>query len=324
MPGLRVRDDDGAAQPFDQRGQVLRRPGVGRRELFRDRTSRRSSRAASPRRSAPAACSTRAPAGVERERAAPRVVDSAMRGVRIRDPAESPCGISRPVRTFEPAGTRWPNHAVQAPLSVIRPKLGISSAAALASPPASLRLGLVEHRLVEARAAAPGLVDHVARHAVADEVGIPALAAVGRGLEARAGVGGAVHHDHRPAAAVFLGRDLELHVHLADGDLLRHRAAGAAVPARPAAAAAACSVIFWTPPMKKLPWSSMTSGPPRNFFDVCALTRNAGGREHEQGREDERVSHGHVPFAPERRRDPCWTPDWRANNTRNGRLAPCL
>ena len=143
------------------------------------------------------------------------------------DPRRAPCGISRPVRTFEPAGTRWPNHAVQAPLSVMRPKLGISSAAAFASPAASLRLGLVQHRLVEARAAAARLIDHVAGDAVADEVGIPAFAAVGRGLEARAGVRGAVHHDHRPAAAVFLGRDLELHVHLADGDLLRHRPDGA-------------------------------------------------------------------------------------------------
>ena len=48
--------------------------------------------------------------------------------------------------------------------------------------------------------------------------------------------------------------------------------AGAVAPGAGGGSAAACSVIFWTPPTKKLPWSSITRGPPRNFLDdgtVC-------------------------------------------------------
>jgi hypothetical protein len=34
---------------------------------------------------------------------------------------------------------------------------------------------------------------------------------------------------------------------------------------------AACSLTFVTPPMKKLPWSSIVTGPPMNFLGVpCA------------------------------------------------------
>jgi hypothetical protein len=45
--------------------------------------------------------------------------------------------MSFPVVTFDPAGTRCPNHAVHAPVSVMRPKFGMSSAAPLTSPAAS-------------------------------------------------------------------------------------------------------------------------------------------------------------------------------------------
>jgi hypothetical protein len=41
--------------------------------------------------------------------------------------------------------------------------------------------------------------------------------------------------------------------------------AAAAPPGPPAGAA--CSVTFGTPPMKKLPWSSIVSGPVRNLFE---------------------------------------------------------
>ena len=51
-----------------------------------------------------------------------------------------------------------------------------------------LGLALVDHGLIESRAAAAGLIDDVAGNALADEVGIPAFAAVGRGLEARSRV----------------------------------------------------------------------------------------------------------------------------------------
>src|SRR4030095_7511005 len=74
------------------------------------------------------------------------------------------------------------------------------------------RLTLVNHRLVEARSPTPRLIDDVARHAVSNEIGIPAFAAVRRRLEAGTGVRRAVHHDDRPPTAVLLGRNLELHV----------------------------------------------------------------------------------------------------------------
>jgi hypothetical protein len=83
------------------------------------------------------------------------------------------------------------------------------------------RLALVDYGLVESRAPASGLIDHVAGNAVADEVRIPALSPIRRRLEAGAGVRRSVDHDHRPAAAVLLGRNLKLDIHLTDGDLLR-------------------------------------------------------------------------------------------------------
>ena len=82
------------------------------------------------------------------------------------------------------------------------------------------RLAFVEHRLVESGAAASRLIDDVARHAVADEVRIPAFATIGCRLETGAGVRGSVDHDHGPATAVLLGRNLKLHVHLTNRDLL--------------------------------------------------------------------------------------------------------
>ena len=83
------------------------------------------------------------------------------------------------------------------------------------------RFGLVQHRLIESRTPAARLIDDVGRDALADEVRIPALTTVRRRLERGTGVRGAVHHDHRPARRGPLRRNLELHVHLADGDLLR-------------------------------------------------------------------------------------------------------
>src|SRR5688572_28806662 len=52
-------------------------------------------------------------------------------------------------------------------------------------------------------------------------------------------------------------------------------AAGGGAPAAAGGGTVAWSVIFGTPPTKKLPWSSIVSGPPRNFFGfalVCAET----------------------------------------------------
>ena len=70
----------------------------------------------------------------------------------------------------------------------------------------------------EAGAGAARLVHDEGRQAVAYRVGEPALAAVGRRVERRSGVAGAVHHDQRILEALF--RDLELHVGLADDQLL--------------------------------------------------------------------------------------------------------
>ena len=218
---LRVRDDDRAAEPLDERRQVLRRPGVGGRDLLRiagiaDRAGQRHLRV----RHQLLVVLERV--GLPAIRPAPaRWRRRATRSSRPRESsgnsgatcwyasgcgfgsAGSPCGISLPVRIVEFAGTRWPNQFVHAPSSVIRPKPGIMSAPPLVSPADHLRFALVNHRLVEARAAAAGLIDDVARNALADEVGIPAFAAVRRRFEARAGVARAVHHDHRPAAAYF-------------------------------------------------------------------------------------------------------------------------
>src|SRR5215510_15561364 len=62
----------------------------------------------------------------------------------------------------------------------------------------------VNDRFIKAGAAAACLIDHVARNAVTNEVGIPALAPVWCRFETGASVGGPMHHDHRPASAVFL------------------------------------------------------------------------------------------------------------------------
>ena len=162
-----------------------------------------------------------------------------------------------PVRIVEFAGTRWPNQVVQAPSSVIRPNAGISSVPALDVAAHDLGFSLVDHGLVEPGAAAPGLIDDVARHALAHEVGIPAFATVRRRFQARSRVTRSVHHDDGPSARVFLGRNLELHVHLADRDLMRsgrNRAGGAESCQVPVAEGASRgSVTFGTPPMKKLP-----------------------------------------------------------------------
>src|SRR5687768_8124393 len=53
---------------------------------------------------------------------------------------------------------------------------------------------------------------------------------------------------------------------------------GAVEPGAGGGSAAACSVVFLTPPMKKLPWSSITRGPPRNFFGVVLWPDTAGVR----------------------------------------------
>ena len=85
------------------------------------------------------------------------------------------------------------------------------------------RFAFMNDGCVKARSASACLIHYVARDSVTNEVGIPALAPIRSRLEARAGVRRAVDHDHRPSPAVFLLRDLKLHVHLADGDLLRCR-----------------------------------------------------------------------------------------------------
>src|SRR5262249_25893478 len=82
------------------------------------------------------------------------------------------------------------------------------------------RFAFVNDRFIKAGTAAACLIDHVAGNAMTNEVGIPALTSVWCRFETSASVGGPVHHDHRPAAAIFLLWDLELHVHLANGDLL--------------------------------------------------------------------------------------------------------
>src|SRR5262245_40570797 len=83
------------------------------------------------------------------------------------------------------------------------------------------RLALMDDGLVESRAPASRLIDHVARHSLTHEIRIPALPSIRRRFETRAGVGRTVHHDHRPTRPVLVGWNLELHVHLADGDLVR-------------------------------------------------------------------------------------------------------
>ena len=151
-PRLRVRDDDRAAETLDQRRQILRRPGVGGRDLLRiagiaDRARQRHFgvrhqllvvlERVGLRRTA-----RRRPdgAGTRHDRRIQRVDREQRRDVLRTESgcgfgsAGSPCGISLPVRIVEFAGTRWPNQFVHAPSSVIRPKPGIMSAPPLMSP----------------------------------------------------------------------------------------------------------------------------------------------------------------------------------------------
>ena len=132
-----------------------------------------------------------------------------------------PCGTSVPVAIVEPAGSRWPNHAVHAPRvgDALQRRQQRDGGVAVAG--REQRFGLVQHRLIEPRAAAARLIDDVGRDAFAHEVRIPTFALVGRRLERGARVRRAVHHDHGPAGRRAARRDLELHVHLADRDLLR-------------------------------------------------------------------------------------------------------
>ena len=123
---------------------------------------------------------------------------------------------------------------------------------------------LVKHRLVEPGTSAPRLIDDVGRNAFADEVRVPPLAAIRRRLESRAGVGGPVHHDDGPAGAdLFAGIWNCTYI---CPMVICWGAGAAAAPPGAANGAAACSEIFATPPMKKLPWSSRTSCPPMNRF----------------------------------------------------------
>src|SRR5215470_5388621 len=104
----------------------------------------------------------------------------------------------------------WPNHAVHAPLSVMRPKVGTMSQL-----PVALAM---EHGLVEARTPTPRLVHDERRQIVAHGIGMPALPAIRRRIQRRARMCRAVNEDDRPLAARL--RDLELHVGLPDRDLL--------------------------------------------------------------------------------------------------------
>ena len=233
---LRVGDNDGAAEPLDQRRQVLRRPGVGGRDLFRvagvaDRTRQRHLgvwhqllvvlerecfRRSGWRR--PEGAGTRHDRGIQRvDREQRRNVRVGVRmrvrvgGVAVRDQlAGQDCRIRRH-EVPEPVGPR----------AVVRdPAEAGDEVRAFGVAGDQLRFAFMDDGLVEARAAAAGLIDDVAGNALADEVGIPAFAAVGGGLQARSRVARAVNHDHGPPA-VLLRRDLELHVHLADRDLVR-------------------------------------------------------------------------------------------------------
>ncbi len=185
-PRLRVRDDDRAAETLDQRRQVLRRPGVGGRDLFRvagvaDRARQRHLGVRHQllvvleregfRRSA-----RRGPdgAGARDDRGIQRVDREQRRDVRVgvrmrvrigriavRDQLAGQDGGVRRDEVPEPVGPR----AV-----VGDPAEGGDHVGALGVAGDELGLALVNHGLVEARAAAAGLIDDVAGNALADEV----------------------------------------------------------------------------------------------------------------------------------------------------------
>jgi len=79
--------------------------------------------------------------------------------------------------------------------------------------------GLKDDGLVEARASATSLIHYVGGDPTAHEVGLPAFAAVRRGFQARSSVAGPVNHNDRRHLQLLARRYLELHIHLADGDL---------------------------------------------------------------------------------------------------------
>src|SRR3981081_51194 len=77
----------------------------------------------------------------------------------------------------------------------------------------------VDDGLVESRASTSGLIDHVGGDPVGHEIGLPAFAPSGRGLQTRARMARPVAHDDRWHVRLFACRYLELHIHLPDRDL---------------------------------------------------------------------------------------------------------
>src|SRR5262245_6603482 len=78
----------------------------------------------------------------------------------------------------------------------------------------------MQNRLVESGSATPRLIDDVGRDPIAYEIGCPTFAAIGCGFQARGCVCGSMHHDDSRHSSLFTSRNLELHIHLADGDLV--------------------------------------------------------------------------------------------------------
>ena len=234
---LRMRGDDGAAEPLDQIREIFRRPRVGGGDLFRiaGRACRSWQRDLGVRHELLVVLE-RVVVARSGRRVRDRTLardDAGVRGERIRREvilAVARVGrrIARIAVTNQRAGEdvgagRRDVAEPRGPRAVVgdSAERGELCRAVRDVTVADHRGGFMDDRLVEPRASASRLIDDVGRDAVAHEIRRPALAAIGRGLEACRRVRRPVHHDDRRRVRFLVGRDLELHVHLADRDLIR-------------------------------------------------------------------------------------------------------
>ena len=172
--GLRVRRDDRAAESLDEQSPNSAASTCWPAGPLAACRSCRSSQATSPRRSARAACNTR-----RRQRA----------GTAVRRAAPRPCRalriLGRAVRDESARRDRRAGRQQVAEPRLIRAVVGDALQrrqqrdGGVAVAGEQQRFGLVQHRLIEARAAAARLIDDVGRDAFAHEVRIPALAPSG-------------------------------------------------------------------------------------------------------------------------------------------------
>src|SRR5437867_10098215 len=119
--------------------------------------------------------------------------------------------------------------------------------------------------LVEPGAPTSGLIDNVGGNPATHEIGLPAFAPIRCRLQTCSCMTGPVHHDDRRCVVLLAVRYLELHIHLADHDLVGI--------ARRWVGAARGGVVgllgdLGPAPVEELPWALVNNGLGRNFFGL--------------------------------------------------------